>query len=58
MSILEMAKAHLNSVQKAIVDLENQKNNIDQEINKLTEYLKQGMKELDNDVKNAEVVEE
>lgn len=58
MSILEMAKAHLNSVQKAIVDLENQKHNIDQEINKLTEYLKQGMKELENDVKNVEVVEE
>lgn len=58
MSILDMAKSHLNSVQKAIVDLENQKHNIEQEINKLTEYLKQGLKELENDVKNVDVVKE
>lgn len=49
MSILEMAKAHMGSVQKAIVDLQNQKQNIEQEIQKLTEYLSQGLKEINQE---------
>lgn len=44
--ILQMAEAHLQTVQKAIIDLQNQKNSIDQEIAKLTEYLKKGVDEL------------
>jgi hypothetical protein len=47
MSVLEMAKAHLGNVKKAIDDLEQQKNNIDTEINKLTIYLANGMREIE-----------
>ena len=46
MSIEDMAKAHLSSVQKAIADLEVQKTNVENEIVKLTEYLKSGLQEL------------
>lgn len=45
-TILQMAEAHLQTVQKAINDLQNQKNSIDQEISKLTDYLKRGVEEL------------
>ena len=47
MSVIEMARAHLGNVQKAIADLEQQKNNIQEEINKLTTYLANGMKEIE-----------
>jgi predicted nucleic acid-binding Zn-ribbon protein len=46
MTVLEMAEAHLNTVAKAIVDLQNQKNAIEQEINKLNEYLQLGREEV------------
>jgi hypothetical protein len=46
MTVLEMAEAHLNTVAKAIVDLQNQKNAIEQEINKLNEYLQLGRDEV------------
>jgi hypothetical protein len=46
MTVLEMAEAHLNTVAKAIVDLQNQKNAVEQEINKLNEYLHLGRDEL------------
>jgi len=46
MTVLEMAEAHLNTVAKAIVDLQNQKNAIEQEINKLNEYLHLGRDEV------------
>lgn len=46
MSIEEMAKAHLQNVHKTIIELEQQKLNIEQEIFKLTEYLKAGNEEL------------
>lgn len=45
-SIKEMAEAHLGNVQKAILDLEGQKANIDEEIKKLTNYLKEGISSL------------
>lgn len=48
MSIEEMAKAHLQTVQKAIVDLQNQRTNIEEEIKKLTEYLKNGLEQLES----------
>ncbi len=38
----DMAKAHLDSVKNAIVDLENRKVAIDEEIKKLTDYVQQG----------------
>lgn len=42
MSVEEMAQAHLSNVQQTIVDLENKKVAIDNEILRLTEYLEQG----------------
>jgi len=59
MSIEDMAKAHLSSVQKAIADLEVQKTNVENEIVKLTEYLKAGLQELENaQPKDSTVVKE
>lgn len=46
MSIQEMAKAHLFTVQQTIVQLEEKKRTIEDEIFKLTEYLKAGQSEL------------
>jgi len=51
MSLEDMAKAHLANVQKAIGDLEKQKENIQQEIDKLSEYFSKGLEELNADVK-------
>lgn len=45
-SLAEMAEAHLGNVQKAILDLEGQKKQIDGEIGKLKKYLEDGRKEL------------
>ncbi len=42
MSIEQMAQAHLDSVQQAIVELNNQKQTIDKEIERLTDYLDKG----------------
>jgi len=42
MSVEEMAQAHLESIKKAIVELQNQKQAIEQEILRLTDYLGQG----------------
>lgn len=53
MTVLEMAEAHLQTVAKAIVDLQNQKNAIDQEINKLNEYLRLGREEVNKVRSNA-----
>ena len=47
MNVTELAEAHLVTVQRTINDLEGQKRNIDDEIAKLTEYLKQGAEELE-----------
>ena len=41
-TVEEMAQSHLNNVQKAIVDLENQKKQIEEEILKLSSYLQEG----------------
>jgi len=45
-SVNEMAQAHLGNVQKAILDLEQQKVQIDEEIAKLKSYLQEGYVEL------------
>ena len=42
MSVEEMAQAHLETIKKAIVELQNQKQAIEQEILRLTDYLQQG----------------
>lgn len=41
-TVEEMAQAHLNNVQKAILDLENQKKQLEEEIAKLAQYLQEG----------------
>jgi len=51
MNIEEMAVAHLQTVQQSINELENQKNLIDQEILRLTEYLKAGQETIDSSQK-------
>lgn len=48
MNIQEMAFAHLQTVQQSINELERQKELIEQEIIKLTEYLKAGQETLEN----------
>ena len=58
MKILEMAEAHLQTVAKAIVDLNNQKNAIEQEINKLNEYLQLGREEINKARSNVDSVVE
>lgn len=45
-NVMMMAEAHLKSVQNAINDLEQQKEKINQEINRLNEYLKNGVDNL------------
>ena len=44
--IVLMAEAHLRNIQNLIVDLEKQKNTIDQEINKLQTYLGTGSQSI------------
>lgn len=42
MDLTDMAKAHLGNVQNALVDLYKQREKIDEEIARLTNYLKEG----------------
>lgn len=51
--IIQMAESHLQSVNKAINDLVAQRENIDQEIDKLKQYLEKGLEEV-NSVKAKE----
>lgn len=51
MDLVEMATAHLNNVQNAISDLQNQKAKIDEEIERLSQYYQDGVKEV---AKNSE----
>ena len=46
MTVVEMAEAHLQTVAKAVADLQNQKALIDQEITKLNDYINLGREEL------------
>jgi len=55
-TVKEMAQAHLVTVQRTIQDLQQQKTNIDQEIEKLTQYLKESAGELEKET-NASGVE-
>ncbi len=45
-TVQEMAESHLTNVQKAIGELEQQMASIDNEINKLKEYLESGRNTL------------
>ena len=42
MTIEDLAKAHLETVKKAISDLRTQREKVDQEIDRLVSYVKQG----------------
>lgn len=53
MDVRGMAEAHLQTVQRTVVDLEKQKANIQEEIAKLNEYLKQGVEELNKNNETA-----
>ncbi len=44
--IREMAEAHLRNVEQQIRDLHQQKELIDQDIDKLTQYLSEGVSEI------------
>lgn len=52
-TVIQMAESHLQSVNKAINDLVAQRENIDQEIDKLKQYLEKGLEEV-NSVKAKE----
>lgn len=45
-TLTEMAKSHLANIESEIIRLQNQKNQIDLEIQKLSEYLKLGLETL------------
>jgi len=57
-SLEDMSKAHLTQVQKTIVDLQTQQKNIEQEISKLTDYLKSGLSTLEQLEDKTVVTEE
>lgn len=58
MNLSDMAKAHLGNVQVALNDLVKQREKIEEEINKLVEYLKQGESIiLDHEHVNAPISE-
>ena len=52
-----MAEAHLRNVQQQIQDLQGQKEQIDKDIQMLSDYLQQGVAELEsvNNVESGEV---
>lgn len=46
MSVLEMAKAHLQNVNQRIEELTTQRNVLQDEINKLSAYVSRGLEEI------------
>ncbi len=48
MSINDMAEAHLRNVQQQIGELQEQQGRIEADIQKLSQYLQQGVSELNN----------
>ena len=57
MSVREMAEAHLRNVQQQISELVNQKGLIDADIQKLQDYLQQGVAELESVTEAPELPE-
>ena len=53
MSIKDMAEAHLRNVQQQIGELQEQRGRIEADIQKLSEYLQQGVAELNNGIQPA-----
>lgn len=54
-TVKEMAQAHLVTVQRTIQELQQQKNNIDQEVEKLTQYLTESADELEKETNTSSV---
>jgi hypothetical protein len=52
----EMAEAHLTNVQKVILDLQNQRKKIEEEITRLSDYLQSGVEVLNNEKQKLEQV--
>lgn len=48
MSVVEMAKAHLQNVHSRVEDLKNQKKLIEDEINKLSLYIQKGLQDIED----------
>lgn len=55
MSVIDMAKAHLQNVHLRIQELTKQKQLIDDEINKLQAYITKGLEEIDELEETAEI---
>ncbi len=51
-----MAEAHLTNVQKVILDLQNQRKKIEEEITRLSDYLQSGVEVLNNEKQKLEQV--
>ena len=56
-NIQEMAEAHLRNVQQQIQDLQGQKEQIDKDIQMLSDYLQQGVAELESVTEAPEMPE-
>ncbi|NDB57190.1 hypothetical protein EB001_01880 [bacterium] len=55
MTVLEMAKAHLQNVHMRVEELQNQKRLIEEEINKLSLYITRGLEDIEELEVNKEI---
>jgi predicted nucleic acid-binding Zn-ribbon protein len=55
MTVLEMAKAHLQNVHIRVEELQNQKRLIEEEINKLSLYIAKGLEDIEELEVNTEI---
>lgn len=53
MSVVDMAKAHLQNVHSRIEELQNQKSLIEEEIQKLSLYIAKGLQEIEDSDKSV-----
>ena len=53
MSVVDMAKAHLQNVHSRIEELQNQKLLIEEEIQKLSLYIAKGLEEIEDNDKSV-----
>lgn len=55
MSVIDMAKAHLQNVHIRVEELSKQKQLIDEEINKLKLYISKGLEDIEDVEENIEL---
>ena len=53
MSVVDMAKAHLQNVHSRIEELQNQKLLIEEEVQKLSLYIAKGLEEIEDNDKSV-----